>query len=326
MVRYALALVVGLGVATATPAAPWADALFDSLEHDFGAVPRGPTITHAFELTNNTETPIHVAGLRVPCSCVSASLSQQTLQPGERGTILAQMHTNRFAGQSVKPIYVLFDSPHSAEVQLTVRAVSREDVTLTPQSFDFRRVPHGSAPETTVTALLLGPPDCKITGATSDSALIKPRVTPLRQPSGEVAYQVTVCLPPELPAGNWFGTIWLITDNPALQRIAIPLIAEVVPSLTISPKRLALGPVKAGVEADRKVVVRSDRPFRILEVTGTDTEVAVVDGKGGNADVHVLQLKFRATTPGDLTRTIRIRTDSKEEGLVEFRVTATILP
>src|SRR5208282_3490026 len=69
MVRHALVLVMLVGLAQAAPAAPWADALFDNLSHDFGTVPRGPHVTHHFTVTNTTGAPLHITSVRVSCGC-----------------------------------------------------------------------------------------------------------------------------------------------------------------------------------------------------------------------------------------------------------------
>ena len=58
MVRYALGIALLLGAAGAAAAGSWAEGLFDALSHDFGAVPRGPAVSHAFTVTNTTGAPL----------------------------------------------------------------------------------------------------------------------------------------------------------------------------------------------------------------------------------------------------------------------------
>jgi hypothetical protein len=54
MHRYSLILAAILGVASQVNASTWADGMFeDGLTHDFGSVPRGPTLTHYFRIVNN---------------------------------------------------------------------------------------------------------------------------------------------------------------------------------------------------------------------------------------------------------------------------------
>src|SRR5438093_8858134 len=110
MLRYSLVLVAGLGAAL--PASAGAlDSMFDAISKDFGSVPRGPTLTHHFRVTNNTNGPVHIGGVRVSCGCVTAWALQNDLGPGQGTSIVAQMDTRRFFGTKSVTIYVQFDRP-----------------------------------------------------------------------------------------------------------------------------------------------------------------------------------------------------------------------
>src|SRR3954449_2982924 len=96
-----------LALAAAPAAAkPWADGFFEQQSHDFGSVPRGPMMTHYYRLTNNSQVPLHIAGVRVSCGCTSASALQQDIAPGQSTAILAQMDTRRFVGAKQVTIFV----------------------------------------------------------------------------------------------------------------------------------------------------------------------------------------------------------------------------
>src|SRR5258708_23767839 len=105
MLRYSLACVVALCVTSTTFAASWADGLFDGLSRDFGSVPRGPALTHPYRVANNTGGPVHIAGVRVSCGCVSASALKTDLKPGEETAIVANMDTRRFVGVKTVTIF-----------------------------------------------------------------------------------------------------------------------------------------------------------------------------------------------------------------------------
>src|SRR5260221_13333619 len=109
MFRYGWVLVASVCLTASASAGTWADSLFEELSKDFGSVPRGPTLTHPFRLTNNTGKPLHISGVRVSCGCVSASAAQENVAPGESTTINAQMDTRRFHGAKSVTIYVNFD-------------------------------------------------------------------------------------------------------------------------------------------------------------------------------------------------------------------------
>src|SRR6266849_2624134 len=106
--RYSLIVFLSLAWA-GNASAGWADVLFEELSRDFGSVPRGPTLTHAFRLTNKYNTPVHISPVRVSCGCVSASALATELQPGQSTSIVAHMDSSRFFGSKSVTIYVSFD-------------------------------------------------------------------------------------------------------------------------------------------------------------------------------------------------------------------------
>jgi RNA polymerase sigma factor (sigma-70 family) len=118
-----------------TPAENWAEELFESRSHDFGSVVRGKILTHSFRLVNRTDRPVHIAGVRSSCGCVTAIPTQTSVAPGHGASILVEVDTYRFTGPKSINLYVQIDRPQTAEVHLTVRADSRPEAggTTPPQ-------------------------------------------------------------------------------------------------------------------------------------------------------------------------------------------------
>lgn len=226
MLRYSLVLLAGLA-ASAPASAAWTAGLFEESTKDFGAVPRGPTLSHLFFFTNNTGKKIHIAGVRVSCGCVSASAVQHDVAPGETSAIRAYMDTRRFQGHKQVTIYVSMDQPSWEEVSLVVRANGRDDLYVTPDSFTLGKVKHGAAPKATVNVTMYGGSLYQIASAESESSFVKPTLKEIRRNGSEVTYEVTVNLNPDTPSGNWFSEIWLKTNNPSMPKIRVPLSVEV---------------------------------------------------------------------------------------------------
>jgi len=141
------------GIASAGTAG---DSLFDRQTHDFGPIPHGPTQTTTFEVTNTAKTPVHLYGVRIPCSCVRASISKNDLKAGESTTVVVYLDTRRFTGPLTKYAFVQTDRPGQEEVRLTVKANIRQDLIVAPESLSFGRVKQGSPKDATVTVLLTG--------------------------------------------------------------------------------------------------------------------------------------------------------------------------
>jgi hypothetical protein len=300
--------------------------MFEEQNRDFGSVPRGPLLTHAFRLVNKTGSPVHIVGVRVSCGCTSAQALQYDLAPGQETAILAQMDTRRFIGPKTVTIFVTFDRPQYDEVRLWVQANSREDVTVMPDTLAMGRVKRSTAPTASTTISFLGDPNWQVTGVGADSNYIHPVCKVVRRQGYEVAYELTAKLRPDTPAGKWYSDIWLTTNNPATPRVRVPLTVEIESALTVNPQRVTLGQVKAGQDAERKVIVRGDQPFRITRIKGTDKQITVRDNSQDAQVVHVLTVTFHGQSPGEVNRMVQVFTDLEGDSDVEFNAEARVVP
>lgn len=332
MFRYSLAVIAGLCFAGLSPAASWADGMFQELSKDFGSVPRGPLQSHPFHLTNNTKYVVHIASVRVSCGCTSATALTDTLAPGQSTAVVAQMDTNRFFGPKAVTIFVQFDRPAWEEVRLWVQANSRDDVSITPDSLAFGAVRRGASPKTSVTVSLLGDSNWRITSARCESNYVSAALSAPRQTDNGVEFQVTAQVRPDIPVGRWYTDIWLDTNNPATPKLRVPLTVEIQAPLSLIPGGVAFGQIKAGGQAERKVMVRGVEAFRIKAVRGTDKLVHVQDSNPASRSVHVLTVTVKSPEPGafnrpiDINRTLRVITDLPDENEIDFKAKAQIRP
>ena len=216
-----LVLVALLGTALSVSAQ---EPRFDRVQHDFGPIPRGPTQSTSFQLTNKSAKPIYIGSVRIPCSCVSASIAKRDLAAGESTTVDLQLDTRRVSGQLEKSVFVIVDRE---EVRLTVKADIRNDLVLSPETLAFGRVKKGGAADADVTVLLAGNSQAKVLEAKSDSGFVTAKVQQLPAESGGTSYRVTAHLLPGLAPGYWYTTVWLRTDNPAMTRFPIGVTVEV---------------------------------------------------------------------------------------------------
>jgi hypothetical protein len=322
MFRYSLILLASLGMAAPASAGSWADAMFDDLSKDFGSVPRGPAVSHPFRLTNNTGQPVHIAGVRVSCGCTSASAEEEDIAPGKSTVINARMDTLRFVNRKSVTIYVTFDRPQWAEVRLLVTANGRDDISISPEAFNLGQAKRGTKPSATITVNLYN--GARITDIERESNYILASAKAVRRDAAEVSYEVTASIRPDCPVGKWYSDLWLKTNNPSMPRVRVPLIVEIQTPLTISGGTVALGTVKPGTEAQRKIVVRGTKPFKITKVQGTDDELTVTDSTTESKEVHVLTVSFKPNKTEELNRKLKVLTDLKDEGEVEFEATARV--
>jgi hypothetical protein len=79
---------------------------------DFGEVVEGASATHMFRLRNVGDLPLVVDHVKVGCSCLSASLSSDTLQPGEEADLRVTFHSFRMKGRFSKAVHLTTNDPN----------------------------------------------------------------------------------------------------------------------------------------------------------------------------------------------------------------------
>jgi hypothetical protein len=296
--------------------------MFDELSKDFGTVPRGPALTHHFRLVNTTKTPVTVSNVRVSCGCTSAHPLKNHLEPGEASAIVVQMDTTRFHGIKTVTIFVQFSRPSFEEVRLWIQANGRDELSLTPDTLAFGQVKRNSAPVLSVTLTYHGNPEFALTDLRTDSNYVKASYRLVRRSATDVVYQVVGSLREDAPVGKWYTDVWLVTNEPNLASIRVPLTVEIESALSISPDSVGLGNVKVNETSGRRIIVRGVKPFKITDIQGTDPELSVQDSSPGPRQVHVLTVKYKPSSMGELHRSVRVITDLREENEVTFEVSA----
>ena len=206
----------------------------------------------------------------------------------------------------------------------------RRDVT--PEALAFGQIKRGTSPAANINVSFLGNGQWQILEARCESNYVKTALKELRRDEGEVAYEVIGPLRPDTPVGKWYTDIWLKTNNPATPRVRVPLTVDIESALSITPGTVALGQVKAGTQAERKVIIRGVEPFRITDIKGIDKLVTVRDSTEDSKPVHVLTVTVNTPKAGefnrtiDLDRTIRVITDLAQEGQIEFQARGKVVP
>jgi hypothetical protein len=319
---FAATIGVLLAVGAAT-AAQWPESMFEESSWDFGAVPRGPAVMHAFRYKNTTGETLHIGNVRVSCGCTSAQAAKNSVRPNEESAILAQMDTTRFHGNKSVTIYVTFDEPRWSEASLVVRADGRDDVAMSPESIDFGQVNHGS-PAVASTQITIQDPDMAIRRVRSEGTYVQARYREVERGARGVVYEVQAELKPNTPPGQWYTEL-VVSTNSRGTTLRIPVNVDVQPALQVAPRVASLGEVKEGGQVEKRIVIKGARPFKITRVEGTDSQLSVQDASEASKPVHVLTVRFKPSKTGRIAKTVRVVTDLKDDNQVEFQATADVI-
>ena len=320
----AVAALVAAFAADAAQAQEWATKMFSETSHNFGTVARGSKTEHRFTFRNLYKEDLHVVGVRTSCGCTSPQVTKRDLKTHETSEIVATFNTRTFLGQHGATLTVTFDKPFFAEVQLRVAGNIRGDVTFDPPFVDLGNVDLGKGASRDVRVTHVGSMPWEIKDVRSVNPNFEVQLSkPTHSPS-QSAYDLTVRLKPETPAGYVKGQLILVTNDPKAAQIPMDVEGRVVAEVTVSPQLLALGAVQPGRSVTKNVVVRANRPFCVTGVTCSDGCLSCPT-KETPATVHILPVTFQAgDATGKVERQLKISTDLGEGAVPSVTVQATV--
>jgi hypothetical protein len=314
------------GVGPSAWGAGWADALFAESGHDFGPVPRGAKVRHAFVLTNRLAEPITIVDVRASCGCTTGKASTNNVAPGQSAVVEAEMDTRNFVGKKATTLTVSVMTPggREAEIRLAVSSTILSDIVLNPGSIDFGSVSKGQTPSAVLTIDRLGGAGWRAERMVSTSKALTASLVETGRSASGVGYQLTVSLKPETPAGLIRDEIRILTNDPESPSIPVLVTAQVRGELTATPASLSLGRVSSAASVQGRYLVRGTKPFAITGIEGAGDGFSIAQSDNGRGTLHVVTVTYRpeaGSTRGDLRRTFRVATDLPDEPPLELTAT-----
>jgi hypothetical protein len=295
----------------------WGDKLFGGVTtHDFGVVPRGAQLKHTFKMTNIYKEPLEITQVRVSCSCLTAKPSISVLQPNETATLEINMDGRQFSGPKTIRIYVTVGPKYVSTATLTVTANARQDVVFNPGEIDFGNVPRGQDASRHIDVEYAGTLDWKVLEIVKSAAApFELKVEELPRQPGQVArrgYRIFAKLRPDAAPGPFKQEVLLKTNDPASPVLTFNIAGSVQATLGVSPGSLAVSGLRVGESHTKKVVVRADRPFRIVGIDGLGDGITA-EAPDRQDTTMVLTVTIQPTKAGELRRQLVIRTDLGNE-------------
>ena len=302
----------------------WAKKMFEVTNHNFGTVAKGSKTEYRFSFRNLYKEDLHVVGVRTSCGCTSPEVTKHDLKTHESAEVVAKFNTRTFLGQHGATLTVTFDKPFHAEVQLRVAGNIRGDVTFEPPFVDLGNVDLRAGAERRVRVTRIGTSAWDITDVRSVNPNFEVALSkPVRTPS-QTAYDLTMRLKPDAPAGYIKGQLILMTTDPRATQIPMDVEGRVVAAVTVSPQLLSLGSVQCGGTVTKNVVVRANRDFCITGVSCEDG-CLTCEPKKTPAKVHILPVTFQAgDESGKVEQKLRISTDLGEGAVPTVTVQAEV--
>jgi hypothetical protein len=298
---------------------------------DAGRVSRGTKVAHEFVIRNEGTETIFIREVRPSCGCTVASFDP-SIAPGGTARVRAEVDTAAFRGPIAKEVTVFTSDPGNPQLALTVRVDVEPPVDALPGYFRFRHVQGEPAESFAQTIFSADRPDFAVTGARSPLPYVHLAVRPAALDERQARasgpqFVVVATLRDEAPVGPLDGDITVTTNDPRQPTLTIPLAGDVRASVTLVPPVVDFGSFTGG-EARRGSLIVNNNAKAPLEVLGVDTDVRGLQAtlqprQAGKS--WTVQLTVAADAPkGPLAGTVRVRTSSPRQPLIEARIVGTV--
>ncbi len=311
MLRIAWFSLIALLLALPASAQEWADKMFNTTTHDFGTVAKGSKAEFRFQIKNLYEEDAHIQAVRSSCGCTTPQITRSDLKTFETGEIVAEFNTRDFTGHKSATLFVTFDKPFHAEVQLHITGFIRSDVVTQPGAVDFGTVDQGAAAEQRLQVTYAGRDDWRILDAKTADPWYEVEMKETARGNGRVAYDLVVRMTKDAPLGYVKDQLILVTNDSHAREFPVDLEGRVTAEITISPTKLFLGVMRPGQKVTKNLVVRGKKPFRIVKVDCP--ECFQIEPSKEPRTVHLIPVVFTAgKKTGRVAQKISLHTDQAD--------------
>lgn len=283
-------------------------ALIEKRSHDFGAVARGAKVQHEFTLNNRFDRPLKVAAVRSSCGCTAAFAKERVIAPGASTEIVAKFNTRSFLGKRSATITVVLTGPIQTEVQLNVTGYIRSDLVFFPGEIHFGKVTAESGKSIKTEISYAGSAQWKIVDILSAQKHLIADLVETERSSTAVTYQLTTTLKPTAPVGFFAGELIIVTNDQKRSRVPLPFSAKVIQPLSISPKSLELGTIATGTKLSKRVVIKAETPFKILDIQCDNNQLQSQFSHRASK-LQMISLSLHGSQPSKFNGLIKVQTD-----------------
>jgi hypothetical protein len=113
-----------LGLLSACGPAPAGKIHLATTEAEFGTIPNTDPVTRVFEVRNTGDGVLDITGLSTSCGCTTATVSRESLEPGEVADLTVTFDPathNGAIGEFMRQVFVQSTDPENPEAVFTFR-------------------------------------------------------------------------------------------------------------------------------------------------------------------------------------------------------------
>ena len=95
---------------------------FPETQHDFGIVKEGQKVEYTFKFQNTGTESLIIKDVKTSCGCTAAVVSDNTIKPGQDGSIKVDFNTKNRSGRNSKSITVVSNDTKEPNKVITIYA------------------------------------------------------------------------------------------------------------------------------------------------------------------------------------------------------------
>lgn len=294
----------------------------DADAHDFGKTWVGPTLEHAFTITNAGNATLEITQVKPGCGCTATGSYPPRIEPGQSGKFPFSLHTQSIYGRYEKPISIFSNDSNTPELRLKLRGEVLRAVEVRPPSFFFRTVNPEAPGSQTVTIVNNTESSFEVRLA-STSAASQFRFELLPKTPGKVYELRATPLPPFKP-GALTGSAVLETTVEAQKTITVSAYGRVPERLDVDPGSILVFKPLSSSPTPRQPMTQiltftnhGKTPVRVVQATSNDPALKTSVTEKTPGQVYLVHVRWiPGYEPPPEGRTITLKTDDPEKPLL----------
>jgi len=266
-----------------TTPAPEATVTISPTSWDFGKmVDTTEVIRKSFTIKNNTQETVTLTTMPTSCGCMIAKPIPDVLKPGETSELQTLFVPKGMRGVVQWDIKIVID-PTKQVLIAPMRVEVMLDSLLSEGVVNFKVFKRHEPRNITLWMAWWRDPTFKLLSVTSDRAGFDIKTKELESvegfyPGPQRGYQIDITSRPDIPYGRNHGKLFLKTNVPGHEDIALNLHAHVIGDVTAAPEYLTFGLLRPGEKKTKQVII-SHNELKNLKVLGFKSDIPYVSGE-----------------------------------------------
>ncbi|MCB2154973.1 DUF1573 domain-containing protein [bacterium] len=249
--------------------------VFETEEHDFGAIHQGEKVTAEFAFENKSDKTIEIEKIRTSCGCTAAALDKRTYAPGEGEKITVTFNSAGRKGAQHKVITVSTNDPDHPAYQLKIACNVITEMEMTARILNFGSVQEGDGASKEVALLDFAETPIEIKNIEVQAEGIEVAQgdpeeyldTATGRKGRKIPFLISV--KKDFPAGRLLGRVMITTSNEHEPVQSVAITGTVRGDLAVSPNQVFFGVIAPDSDLERvaRLMVRDDLEFKMTGFT-----------------------------------------------------------